>query len=56
MGRAAKNMHRNMLAGKGKDNQKTMPEHKTKAVATSVPAVKGGNAPLHQHKNHPNCD
>ena len=56
MGRAAKNLHRSLKAGKGKENYTKAPEHKTKQVATSVPAVKGGNAPLHQHKNHPNCD
>lgn len=44
-----------MLAGKGKENQRTMPEHKTKTV-TDPPPVKGGNTPLKQHTNYPNCD
>ena len=56
MGRATKNMHRNILAGKGKEIQKSMPEHKTKPVATSVPQMKGSpaKAPL-MLSSHPNC-
>lgn len=55
MGRASKNTHRNILAGNGKENQKTMPEHKTKQVATSIPAMKGKSAPLKTLPSHPNC-
>lgn len=55
MGRAGKNTHRNILAGKGKENQKTMPEHKTKTV-TNVPQPKGKNPPLKQYASHPHCD
>lgn len=55
MGRAAKNMHRNILAGKGKENHTTMPEHKTKQVATSIPKVKGANPALKTYPSHPNC-
>lgn len=45
MGRASKNLHRQILAGHGKDNYKTMPEHKIKP-AMNVAQMKGtDNAP-----------
>jgi hypothetical protein len=53
MGRAGKNTHRHMLNTGKKDVQRSMPEHKTKAV-TNVPKAPGSNAPV-KYAKHPNC-
>lgn len=54
MGRAGKNTHRHMLNTGKKDVQKTMPEHKSKAV-TTVPQMKAKNSPPVKYANNPNC-
>lgn len=51
MGRAAKNMHRHMLAGNGKENQRTMPEHKVK-MKEATQSKGTSNAPAKTRADH----
>lgn len=56
MGRAAKNLHRNILKSGSKDKYDKMPEPPKKKAVTNPPPMPAKKAPLMKYKHGDTCD